>query len=137
MTMRSLSRTILICIAAAALNSCSYGYDINAIAKNGAVVFTINSSGLFGSRTPYVNYVLLDRIGKPTKQIWKLERKEPNGPEVRELRYGETPPKMKASIGPAPLAIGQLYRVDFLTIDGGGYREFAISDDGEVLNFRR
>jgi hypothetical protein len=119
------------------LGSCSYGYDVKAVAKNGGVLFTINNSGLFGSRSPHVNYVFVDRIGKPSKLVWKLETQKLNGPEMHELRYGEAPTKMKTTIGPAPLAIGQLYRVTFLTIDGGGEAQFVISDNGELLNVPR
>ena len=69
----------------------------------------------------------------PAQATW-LETIEPNGPEVHELGYGQVPAGMKSNIGPTPIAIGQLYRVTFITIDGGGYREFAISDDGTVIN---
>jgi hypothetical protein len=135
--MRPLLRLAAVSLIAMTLCSCSYAYDIRAIAKNGALVFAISSSGLFGSRTPYVNYVTVDRIGKPTKAAWKLETQESNGHEMRELRYGDAPAGMKATVGPTPLAIGQLYRVTIFTIDGGGERLFAISDNGEVLNVSR
>ena len=135
--LRAILRVVTIFVVAMALGSCSYAYEVTAIAKNGPMVFTISNSGLFGSRTPYVNYVNVERIDKPTKRVWKLETTRSNGPEMHELRYGEFPAGMKSTIGPTELALGQLYRVTFLTIDGGGYCEFAISDGGEVLNFRR
>jgi hypothetical protein len=134
---RRLPRLVAVVLVTITLGGCSYGYDVKAVAKDGGVAFTIGSSGLFGSRTPYVNYVLVDRIGKPTSPVWKLEMQEANGPEMHELRYGEVPAKMKGTLGPKPLVIGQLYRVTFLTIDGGGEDQFVISDNGEVLNVAR
>ena len=131
------SRVAVLSLLAMMLGSCSYGYDIKAIAKNGSLVFTIGSSGLFGSRTPYVDYVLVEKIGKPTRLIWKLETQASNGPEMHELRYGEAPAKMKTVVGAAPLTVGQLYRATFFTIDGGGENQFVISDSGEVLNIPR
>ena len=131
---RTLVTTALI---ATTLGSCSYEYDIKAVPKKGRVVFTIDSSDLFGSRTPYVNDILMERIDTPTKLVWKLETQESNGPEIHELPYGEAPSKMKTTVVPTPLAIGQLYRVTFLTIDGGGEDQFVISESGEVLNIGR
>jgi hypothetical protein len=125
---------VTILAVAMALGSCSYAYEVTVIAKNGCIVFIIASSGLFGSRIPYVNYVDVERIDNPTKPVWKLETTRPNGPEMHELRYGEVPEGMKTAIGPTPLSIGPSYRVTVLTIDGGGYREFAISSDGKVIN---
>jgi hypothetical protein len=125
---------VAILAATLALGSCSYAYDVTVIAKNGRIVFTIANSGLFGSRIPYVNYVDVERMDNPAKPVWKLETTRPNGPEMHELRYGEVPEGMRATIGPTSLSIGPAYRVTFLTIDGGGYGEFAISVDGKVIN---
>lgn len=125
---------VTIALAAVMLDSCSYTYDVRAVAKNGSVVFTIAGTGVFNSRTPYVDGVLVDRIGKSSRRVWKLDTQESNGPEIHELRYGEAPAKMKTTVGPTPLDVGQLYRVTFFTIDGGGEDLFVITDIGEVLN---
>jgi hypothetical protein len=135
MMQRGLARLAAIFAVTMLLGSCSYAYEITVTAKNGRMVFTIGSSGFFGSRTPYVNYVDVEQIGKPTKRVWMLETTRPNGPEMHELRYGEVPAGMKSTLGPSPLVIGQLYRVTFFTIDGGGYCEFAISDDAKCAIF--
>lgn len=131
---RTFVKFVTILAVTMALGSCSHAYEVTVIAKNGRIVFTITSSGLFGSRIPYVNYVDVERIDNPTKPVWKLETTRANGPEMHELRYGDVPEGMKATIGPTPLIIGPAYRVNVFTIDGGGYREFTISGDGRVID---
>jgi hypothetical protein len=136
MNSKKLSRFVFVTVLAMAVGSCSYAYEITAVARNGALAFTIGGSGLFGGRTPYVQYVMVDAVGKPNKPVWKLETQVTNGIEMHEVSYGKAPANMKTTVGPSPLIVGQLYRAQFFTGDGGGFREFAISDDGVLLNMR-
>jgi hypothetical protein len=71
---------------------------------------------------------MVEEVSQRSHDVWKLETVQPNGPEVRELRYGEVPRGLKQTVAPEKLRLGQLYRVTLFAVDGVGGQSFIIAD---------
>jgi hypothetical protein len=68
-------------------------------------------------------------LSSATPIIWNLESLDYNGREIDRLAYGTVPSGTKQASAAKPLRVGQLYRAELSTIDGGGSQEFVISPD--------
>ena len=129
MKLVSVARAVTTIVAALALSSCQYGYDIRVIVRDGRIAFELGTGG----RIPRVNLFQVDEIGRRTRAVWRLETTRANGPELRDLRYGSIPTSFKETIHAQPLDVGRVYRVGLFAVDGVGSQSFAISDSGEIL----
>jgi hypothetical protein len=117
----------LILASCLTLVGCTHDHDVHVSLRNGQVFFTLPDS-------PSVSAIFVDAVSEHSHIVWKVLATGSNGPDVRELGYGQVPRGMSASVNPEKLMVGQLYRVTILTADGGGEQDFVIADptDGPV-----
>jgi hypothetical protein len=106
------------------VGSCSYNHEIRFSLSNGKLVLIFDD----GKPVALQRLAILElSTGTPT--AWQLESLEYNGRDIGKLAYGATPSGTKQAVAAKPLRVGQLYRAELFTIDGGGSQEFVISPD--------
>jgi hypothetical protein len=106
------------------LGSCTYGHEIDISLRNGKLIFTFDE----GKRVALQQLSVVELSSEPNV-VWRLDSVDYNGQDVAELGYGAVPSGTKHAAAAKPLRVGQLYRVELNTVDGGGSQEFVISPD--------
>jgi hypothetical protein len=101
---------------------------VEVLKLGGHLAFRFGSEGFGKSVAPQLDALTVAAVSEHTRYVWRLESTEANGPEIRQLSYGETPHGMRQTVAPQSLKVGQLYRIGLTAVDGIGYQYFVIAD---------
>jgi hypothetical protein len=116
------------CLVALSLlvGGCSYSHEIHFSLSNGKLLL------IFDDGKPVaLQRLAVVELSTGTPTVWRLESLDYNGRDIGKLAYGAVLPGTKQTAAAKPLRVGQLYRVELDTIDGGGLQEFVISPEPE------
>ncbi|EIZ78443.1 hypothetical protein WSK_2887 [Novosphingobium sp. Rr 2-17] len=113
-------------LAAMALlvGGCTYSHEIHLSLESGKLVFVFDD----GKPVAFTRLAIVE-LSSETPTVWQLESLEYNGRDIGKLVYGTVPTGTKQISSAKLLRVGQLYRAELSTIDGGGSQEFVISPD--------